>query len=146
MAGPLRVPVVARERVVPCSGGGRARLVAQSRGYALVEVAGAVDIATSGRVTEVLRGAAARGTPALIVDLSRVTLFAAAGFHCLEETATLLAGRDGSLHLACAEHSPAARVLRLLDEYGRWTVHPDVPTAVAAVGTSPVTPPADDRA
>jgi len=132
-AVPRRIPVVARERAVPCSGGSRVRLVAHTRGYALVEAAGAVDIATSGRVAEVLRGAVARRTPALIVDLSRVTLFAAAGFHCLERTATLLAERGGSLHLACAEHSPAARVLRLLDEYGRWAVHPDVPTAVAAV-------------
>jgi anti-anti-sigma regulatory factor len=135
-ANPLRRFRHAAANGVPLSDGTRARLVARTRGYALVEAAGALDIATSSRLTDVLSGAA-RGSPVLIVDLSRVTLLAAAGFHCLERTATLMAGRGGSLHLACADGSPAARVLRLLDEGNRWPVHPDVPTAVASVGEHP---------
>jgi anti-anti-sigma factor len=110
-----------------------ARLVAQHREYVLVEVAGAVDIASRSDLTGVLTRAVDAGAPALVVDLSRVTLLAAAGFHCLERAADLLAERGGCLHLACPATSRAARVLRLLDPHGAWPMHVDVRTAVAAI-------------
>src|SRR5690242_4102456 len=98
-----------------------ARLVGQAGEYALVEVTGVVDIASRGALTEVLIDAVACDAPALVVDLSRVTLLAAAGFHS-DQAAQLLAERGGRLHLACPAGSPAARVLRLLDPDGAWPV------------------------
>jgi anti-anti-sigma regulatory factor len=110
-----------------------ARLVGQAGEYALVGVTGVVDIASRGALTEVLTDAVACDAPALVVDLSRVILLAAAGFHSLDQAAQLLAERGGRLHLACPTGSSAARVLRLLDPDGAWPVHVDVHTAVATV-------------
>lgn len=109
----------------------RAGLVARGDGFVLVEVVGAVDIAARQELTDVLGRAVDSGVPAVIVDLDSVTLLAAAGFNCLQQTANLLAGRGGRLHLVCSTDGPAARSLRLLDPDGRWTPHADVPAAVA---------------
>ena len=101
---------------------------------ALVEVTGVVDIASGPELTAVLTRAVDGGPSAVIVDLSAVTLLAAAGIGWLEDAHALLTGRGGGLHLIAPAGSPAARALRLLDLYGCWPVHPDAPSAVATVG------------
>jgi anti-anti-sigma factor len=111
----------------------RVGLAAHGVGYVLVEVAGAVDMLSRSELADVLTQAVDSGQPAVIVDLSAVTLLAAAGFGCLRGAADLLAGRDGHLHVVCPAGGPAARVLRILDPDGGWPVYPDVPAAVAAV-------------
>jgi anti-anti-sigma factor len=119
----------------PVDGAGRPEarvgLVRQSDGFVLVEVVGAVDIAVRQELTDVLGGAADSGSPAVIVDLTAVTLLAAAGLNCLQQTANLLAGRGRRLHLVCAADDPAARALRLLDPGGGRPLHVDVASAVA---------------
>lgn len=99
----------------------------------LVEVEGAVDIACRDELTDMLARAVSRGAPAVIVDLTAVTLLAAAGYSCLQAAADLLARRGGRLDLVCPTDSAAARVVGLLGTDG-WHLHTDLPTAVAAVG------------
>ncbi len=113
------------------------RLATQVDRYALVEVAGFVDMAARDEFAAVLGRAVAGGAPALIVDLDRVRLLAAAGLHCLERAAARLAEHGGRLHLACSPRSPAARFLGLLEPDADWSVHADVTTAVAAVTGRP---------
>ena len=102
-------------------------------GYVLVEVVGELDIAIRPELTDVLATAVDRGQSVVIVDLTAVTLLAAAEFGCLKQAANLLADRDRRLHLICPASGPAARVLQLLDPDGDWPLHPDTPTAIATV-------------
>jgi anti-anti-sigma regulatory factor len=112
--------------------GARAGLIARGDGVVLVEVVGVVDIAARRELTDVLWRAVDSGAPVVIVDMSGVTLLAAAGFNCLRQAADLPAARNGCRHLVCsAGSSPAARVLRLFAPGGSWPVHAEVPTAVA---------------
>jgi anti-anti-sigma factor len=111
----------------------RVELAGHGDGYVLVEVAGVVDVLSAPELTGILGRAADSGRPAVIVDLSAVTLLAAAGVGSLWGAAELLADRDGQLHLVCPAGRPAARVLRILELDGGWPVHPDVPAAVAAL-------------
>ena len=111
-----------------------ARATPRGNGYVLVEVVGAIDISFRPELADVLTEAVDSGPPTLIVDLSAVTLLAAAGLGCLQEAAALLAARDGRLHLVCPPGSPAARVLRLLDPHDGWPRHRNVSAAVATVG------------
>src|SRR5919206_3795362 len=104
--------------------GVRVDLAAHGDGYVLVEVAGVVDMLSAPGLPDILGRAVDRGQPAVIVDLSAVTLLAAAGFGSLWGAADLLADRDGHLHLVCPAGRPAARVLRILDPDGGWPVHP----------------------
>jgi anti-anti-sigma regulatory factor len=109
--------------------GARAGMIARGDGVVLV---GAVDIAARQELTDVLCRAVDSGAPVVIVDVSGVTLLAAAGFNCLRQAADLPAARNGCRHLVCsAGSSPAARVLRLFAPGGSWPVHAEVPTAVA---------------
>jgi anti-anti-sigma regulatory factor len=117
--------------------GARAGLIARGDGVVLVEVVGAVDIAARQELTDVLWRAMDSGAPVVIVDLSGVTLLAAAGFNCLRQAADLPAARSGCLHLVCSAGSPAARVLRLFDPGGSWPVHAEVPIAVATAAGRP---------
>jgi anti-anti-sigma regulatory factor len=115
--------------------GARAGRIARGDGVVLVElveVVGVVDIAARQELTDVLWRAMDSGAPVVIVDLSGVTLLAAAGFNCLRQAADLPGARNGCRHLVCSAGSPAARVLRLFDPGGSWPVHAAVPIAVAA--------------
>jgi anti-anti-sigma regulatory factor len=103
--------------------------------YVVVEVAGVADIASRDALTAVLNRAVRCGAPAVVVDLSRVTLLAAAGLHCLERAAELLAGHGGRLHLVCPANAPAARALRILDPDDAWSLHADVAAAAATISS-----------
>ena len=111
----------------------RLGLVGHGHGYVLVEAEGSVDIACRDELTDVLTRAVGVHTPAVIVDLSGVTLLAAAGYGCLREAAVLLASTGGCLHIVCPPGSAAARLVTLLGT-GGWHLHDDLPAAVAAAG------------
>jgi anti-anti-sigma factor len=102
-------------------------------GYAAFVVAGALDIAVRDELTAALTDAAERTESTLIVDLSRVTVLAAAGFHCLEGVADQLSRRGALLYLVCAQGRPARRILAILDDRQRWPLYSDVPAAVESV-------------
>jgi anti-anti-sigma regulatory factor len=114
-------------------GAPRVTLVATEDRYSVVEVGGDIDILVRAELAGVLIRACDSGTPALIVDLSAVTLFSAAAFSCLQQVADLLAARGGRLHIACPPGSVPCRILRLFDPDGRWPRHTDAAAAVAAV-------------
>jgi anti-anti-sigma regulatory factor len=118
-------------------GTAEARVVAQTGEYVLVEVSGAVDIGSCGAVSDVLSRAVGSGAPVLVVDLTQVTLLAAAGYNSLRPAADLLAERAGHLLLTCPPGGPATRVMGILDPGGTWPVHADVATAVATIGEQP---------
>ena len=102
-------------------------------GYAVLVAAGALDIAVRDELTAALTDAAERTASTLIVDLSRVTVLAAAGFHCLEGVADLLSQRGALLYLVCAQGRPARRILAILDDRHRWPLYSDVPAAIQSV-------------
>jgi anti-anti-sigma factor len=113
--------------------GTRIDLARHGDGYVVVEVVGVVDILSGPRLTDVLTMAVDSGEPAVIVDLSAVTLLAAAGYESLRNAANELSDRDGHLHVVCPSTSPAARVLQILGHGCGWLRHSDVPAAVATV-------------
>jgi anti-anti-sigma factor len=113
------------------AGASAARLIsAQDDGYLLVEVVGAIDILSCRQLAEVLARAVDSGPPAVIVDLSAVTLLSAAGLRCLGQARTRLAGRGASLHLVCPPESPPERILRLFDPFRSQPRYVNVPAAV----------------
>jgi anti-anti-sigma factor len=109
----------------------RVCIAAEDDRYVLVEVAGEIDILSRQELAEVLSRAVDGGTPAVIVDLSAVTLLSAAGFHCLQHAEDQLARRRGRLHVVCPAGGLADRILRLFDPNGRWPRFPDAQAAVA---------------
>lgn len=127
-------PRAARDRARWADGAVRS---AGGDGRVVVEIGGVVDIASRPELIDVLSRAVDSGEPAVIVDLSAVTLLAASGIGCLQTAADLLATRGRSLHLVCPPDGHAARALRLLGLHRVWPLHPDVPTALA---TSPERP------
>lgn len=109
----------------------RVRIAATDDRYVLVEVAGEIDILSRHELAEVLTRTVDGGAPAVIVDLSAVTLLSAAGFHCLQHAGDRLAHRRGRLHVVCAAGSLPERILRLFDPDGRWPRFADAQAAIA---------------
>jgi anti-sigma B factor antagonist len=81
------------------------------RGYAIVTVAGEIDIAAVTRLKEQLVKLAASGRP-LVADLDQVTFIDSAGLSALVGAAKRTAVSGGSLHVVCAQ--PRIRQLFLL--------------------------------
>ena len=75
--------------------------VRHERGYAIVSVAGEIDIATVARLRERLFGLATSGCP-LVADLDQVSFIGAAGLGVLVGAAKRAAAYGGSLHVVCA--------------------------------------------
>jgi anti-anti-sigma regulatory factor len=88
----------------------------------LLEVSGPVDMFTCAPLVAALRRAV--GYCEVMVDLSRVTHFSAAGVHALEEAEALLAERGGLLRLVAGRTGSVAIVLRALDMQDRWPAQP----------------------
>lgn len=101
-------------------------------GYVVVEVVGDIDLLSRYVLAEALVAAGRYAVPAVIVDLSAVTLLSAAGFHCLQDAAEPLAARGGQLHLVCPPGCVSDRILRIFDPHGAWSRHADLGTAVAS--------------
>jgi anti-sigma B factor antagonist len=71
------------------------------RGYAIVTVAGEIDIATVTRLRDRLFELAASGRP-LVADLDQVSFIDSAGLSALVGAANRAAVHGGSLHVVCA--------------------------------------------
>jgi anti-sigma B factor antagonist len=69
----------------------------QGQGYAIVTVAGEIDIATAARLCELAAG----GRP-LVADLDQVRFIDSAGLAALVGAANRAAAQGGSLHVVCA--------------------------------------------
>ena len=76
--------------------------VRRQRGYAIVTVAGDIDIATVTRLRERLFQLAASGRP-LVVDLDQVSFIDSAGLGGLVGAAKRAAAHGGSLRVVCAQ-------------------------------------------
>jgi anti-sigma B factor antagonist len=85
--------------------------VRRKPGYAIVTVAGEIDIATVARLRERLSGLAASGRP-LIADLDQVSFIDAAGLGALVGAARRAAAHGASLHVVCARRQ-IRRLFRL---------------------------------
>jgi len=96
--------------------------VEQSSTRVLLQVSGPVDAYTCAPLRQALLGAV--GYREVIVDLSRVTHFSAAGVHALEAAEQSLAERGGLLRLVTARAGSVGIVLRALDMQDRWPVQP----------------------
>jgi anti-sigma B factor antagonist len=75
--------------------------VQRDRGYAIVAVAGGVDIATVTRLRESLFGLTASGRT-LVVDLDQVSFIESSGLAALVGAARRAAAHGASLHVVCA--------------------------------------------
>jgi anti-anti-sigma factor len=75
--------------------------VRQEPGYAIVTVAGEIDISTVTRLREPLFELAASGFP-LVLDLDQVSFIDSVGLAVLVGTANRAATHGGSLQVACA--------------------------------------------
>ena len=100
-------------------------------GYVAVRVIGDVDTGTRDALTDALERALATGSSSILVDLTGVQYFAAAGVHCVERAVGALEARGGAAHVVCPRPSAAWRVVSLLGLQRQWLVHQDVETAVA---------------
>jgi anti-sigma B factor antagonist len=85
--------------------------VRREQGYAVVTVAGEVDIATVAQLREPLFELAAGGWP-LVVDLDRVSFIDASGLGALVGAARRAAGHGASLHAVCGRPQ-TVRLFRL---------------------------------
>lgn len=104
-------------------------------GYVAVRVSGDVDTGTRAELTEVLERALAIGSPSVLVDLTGVQFFAAAGVHCVERAVGALQARGGAAHVICPRPGAAWRVVSLLGLQQQWRVHQDVAAALAGCTT-----------
>jgi anti-anti-sigma factor len=100
--------------------------------YAVVCVAGEVDIATVAAVEDGLRRAAAATPCAVVCDLRRVTFFAVAGLHCLEKAMDELERLGTPLHLVIGVNGMRSPVLRLALSTFPWPVHRSIDEAVSS--------------
>jgi anti-anti-sigma factor len=100
-------------------------------GYVAVRVTGDVDTGTRAALSDALERALAVGAPSVLVDLTGVQFFAAAGVHCVERAVGELEARGGLAHVVCPRPGPAWRVVSLLGLQRQWQVHQDLETAVA---------------
>lgn len=111
-------------------------LVVQVRrepGYAIVTVAGDVDIATAPQLRQSLAALAAG--PPVIADLDQVSFIEAAGLGVLAAAARQAAAHGGSLHVACAQ--PRTRkLLRLTGLAGPLRLTRTVAEAIRALETA----------
>lgn len=99
--------------------------------YVAVRVAGDVDTGTRTALADALERALALNSPSVVVDLSAVQFFAAAGVHCVERAVDAIEARGGAAHLVCPRPGAAWRVVSLLGLHRQWLVHQDVAHAVA---------------
>jgi len=100
-------------------------------GYVAVRVAGDVDTGTRAQLAAALDRAVAAETLPVVVDLSDVRFFAAAGVHCVESAVGAIRARGSAAHLVCPCPGAAWRVVSLLGLDRQWQVHHDVADAVA---------------
>jgi anti-anti-sigma factor len=99
-------------------------------GYVAVRVAGDVDTGTRAELAAALNKAVAAGVLPVVVDLSDVRFFAAAGVHCVELAVGAIQARGSAAHLVCPCPGAAWRVVSLLGLDREWPVHQDVAGAV----------------
>jgi anti-anti-sigma factor len=99
-------------------------------GYVAVRVVGDVDTGTRAELAAALDRAMAADA-SVVVDLSAVRFFAAAGVHCVERAQCEIQARGGRVHLVCPSPGPVWRVVSLLGLHREWRVHHDVADAVA---------------
>lgn len=90
---------------------------------------GEIDIATAPDFQQQLRAALSRAPHYLLIDLTQVTFFGAAGVSCLHDLASTCT--DGSkLALIGGGSSPAAKVLRLCPPHEKLPCFDDLPHAL----------------
>lgn len=86
--------------------------ISQGPGYAVVSVAGEIDVSTECKFRDALTSALARGVLRVVVDLTGVTFMGSTGIGVLMGTHRVLAAEGGSLVLA-APRGEVAQVLSL---------------------------------
>ena len=100
--------------------------ISQGPGYAVVSVAGEIDVGTECKFRDALTSALARGALRVVVDLAGVTFMGSAGIGVLMGARRVLAAGGGSLVLA----SPRGEVAQILSLTGVAEV---IPVAVSVV-------------
>ena len=113
---------------------GDIEVVQRSDGYVVVRVAGEVDISTRPPLMEALRTAVGSQDRAVVIDLSAVRFFSAAGVHCVDTAVTELGARGRPVRVVCPDPGPVWRLICVLKLHRQWPVHHSIADAVADLG------------
>jgi anti-anti-sigma factor len=103
-------------------------------GYVVVRVGGEVDISARPPLAEALGLAVDDYDAAVVIDLSAVRFFSAAGVQCVDMAVDALGARGRAVRVVCADPSPVWRVVSLLGLQAQWPVHHEMSRAVASLG------------
>ena len=102
-----------------------------SDSYVHVRIGGEVDMSTRSQLADALRRAADDHDGAVVIDLSAVRFFSAAGVHCVDTAVAALGARGRPARVVCPERGPVWRLVCVLDLHRHWPVHHCIAEAVA---------------
>ena len=108
-------------------------VVQRSDGDVHVRVAGEVDISSRRPLAEALRRAVDDQDGAVVIDLSAVRFFSAAGVDCVDAAVTELGARGRPVRVVCPDPGPVWRLICVLKLQRHWPVHHRVADAVASL-------------
>jgi anti-anti-sigma factor len=108
-------------------------VVQRSDGDVHVRVAGEVDISSRRPLAEALRRAVDDQDGAVVIDLSAVRFFSAAGVDCVDAAVTELGARGRPVRVVCPDPGPVWRLICVLRLQQYWSVHHRVADAVASL-------------
>jgi anti-anti-sigma factor len=108
-------------------------VVQRSDGDVHVRVAGEVDISSRRPLAEALRRAVDDQDGAVVIDLSAVRFFSAAGVDCVDAAVTELGARGRPVRVVCPDPGPVWRLICVLRLQQYWPVHHRVADAVASL-------------
>lgn len=98
----------------------------------IVQVSGDVDMFTEPQLASGVQDAIASGSSVIVVDLTMVSFFSAAGIRCLESALSAVQAQGSTLCLVCPDAGPARRILHLLDLDREWPLYPALADAIRA--------------
>lgn len=105
-------------------------------GYVHVRVGGEVDISTRAPLAKALDRAIDEHDAAVVIDLSAVRFFSAAGVHCVDAAVAALGHHGRAVRVVCADTGPVRRLVGVLELHRNWQVHRGVADAVASLDLS----------
>ena len=106
-------------------------------GVRLIAVTGELDIATAPSLCALLDATRAGRRPRLLVDLTDVGFCDSTGLRALLGAASEVRTHGGRFALVCPPESDVARLLDVVGAAEAFAIHPDRPTALAALAPVP---------
>jgi anti-sigma B factor antagonist len=99
----------------------------------IVLLGGEVDLRTAHRFAEAVSSAFARGSGTVVLDISRVEFFAAAGIHVLDQARELAQATGSALRVVVDDQRLLLRMLRVAGLRGSLSLFHELDAALHAV-------------